>query len=334
MHEIERHTNGTAAFVSARVPAWHRLGTVLPGQFTAEQALEHAQLGGWQVRKTPLTTTVITDDGVDTLEVPERYATIRTHPITGQPDVLGVVGEQWTPVQNEDQVAFLNALTDDGGAHLETAGALRGGRQVFFSCKLPQQLLVGGVDPVDLNLVVMNGHDGSMAFRAIVTPVRVVCANTLAAGIARARQSWATRHTAGAAKAIEEARRTLNLAWRYSEAFEAEAQRMIETSLTTGEFEQIMHRVFGAPAELDSPVTKRHKIERLDVLRNLFVASPTATQIRGNRWAAYQAVTEYTDHYAPVRGRRDHTELRALRAVDGALVQHKERAFELLHVTS
>lgn len=332
MHEIETHDDGSAAFVTARVAAWHRLGTVLPDEFTAEQALEHAQLGEWNVRKTPLTTTVISPDGVDTLEVPSRYATVRTHPVTGRPDVLGVVGEQWTPVQNEAQVAFLNALTDDTGAHLETAGSLRGGRQVFFTCKLPEQLLVGGVDPVDLNLVVMNGHDGSMPLRAIVTPVRVVCANTLAAGISRARQSWSTRHTSGATRAIEEARRSLNLAWRYCEAFEAEAQRMIQEPISTDQFHKIAERIFGAPAELDSKITRRHKIERLDVLRNLFTGSATATEIRGSRWGAYQAVTEYTDHYAPVRGRDHRDQRRALRAVDGPLVRTKERAFELLRV--
>ena len=53
-HELETWSDGSASFVSARSHAWHRLGVVLPAGFDAAQAMRHARLGGWHVRKEPL----------------------------------------------------------------------------------------------------------------------------------------------------------------------------------------------------------------------------------------------------------------------------------------
>ena len=54
-----------------------------------------------------------------------------------------------------------------------------------------------GVDPVGLYLAACNSHDGSSAFRLLVTPVRIVCANTQAAAISRAKASLTLRSGCG-----------------------------------------------------------------------------------------------------------------------------------------
>src|SRR6185312_12271562 len=132
------------------------------------------------------------------------------------PEALGVVGEQYVPIQNEEHAALLDALVDESGAHFETAGSLRGGRQVFLSMKLPTTMQIGGVDPVDLYLIACNSHDGTSAFRLLVSPVRVVCANTLALAASRARSTFSIRHTAGAAGQIEQARQALGLSFTFA----------------------------------------------------------------------------------------------------------------------
>jgi phage/plasmid-like protein (TIGR03299 family) len=201
----------SASFVSARRHAWHRLGTVLPAEFTAADAMRHAKLGGWNVRTQALQTTpMLSSDGVDTLDVPEHFATVRTNPVTGRPDVLGVVGRGYTPIQNEEHADLLDALVDESGAHFETAGSLKGGRQVFLTMKLPDTMLIGGIDPVDLYIVACNSHDGTSAFRQGL-PVRVVCTNTQAVKIRRAQSSFLIRHTSGARGYIGHARDALGL---------------------------------------------------------------------------------------------------------------------------
>ena len=300
-HQLETWSSGTASFVSARQHAWHQLGVVLPEQFDAAQAMQHAKLGGWNVRKEQLTTTVITADGVSTLPVPEAFASVRTNPVTGAPEVLGVVGTAYTPIQNEEHARMLDLLVDESGAHFETAGSLRGGRQVFITMRMPQTMRIGGHDPVDLYLIALNSHDGSSAFRLLVSAVRVVCANTQAAALRSARASFSIRHTRNASGQIEEARQALGLTFAYAEQFQAEADAMIAQSMTDAEFEQIITGTWAAPAQpsTSSRGAKRSKAiadDRRDALVHLWRHSPTNEQIRGTRWAAYQAVTEYVDH--------------------------------------
>ena len=111
-HQIETHAN-TAAALFARVDPWHRLGTTLEGEaFTAEQAMTLGHLGGWDVRKVPLSASDITADGVTQMDVP-GFATVRTNPITGALDVLGVVGNKYEPMQNEASCDLLDALTGE-----------------------------------------------------------------------------------------------------------------------------------------------------------------------------------------------------------------------------
>ena len=141
-----------------------------------------AHLGGWNVRTIPLTATEITDDGVTTLPITDHYATIRTHPLTGKPDVLGVVGANYTVVQNEQHCELLNLLVDEAGAHFETAGCLRGGRETFVTMKLPQhphpRRHRRPPTTSSCTWPPCPRHDGTTAWRVIVTPVRIVCANT------------------------------------------------------------------------------------------------------------------------------------------------------------
>src|SRR6478672_773344 len=222
-HEIETFDDGTAAFVTARQDAWHRLGVTTRDCLTAEQVMATARLGGWNVHTVGLTATEITTDGVTTLPVPDHFATVRTHPVSGQPDVLGVVGSGYTVVQNEEHCELLNLLVDEAGAHFETAGSLRGGRETFVTMKLPQSITLAGSngpDDIELYLAAMSSHDGTAAWRVIVTPVRIVCANTQRLALRQAKASFAIRHTRTAKAKIAQARQALGIVWRYAEAFE------------------------------------------------------------------------------------------------------------------
>lgn len=333
-HEIEQFENGAAAFVSARTDAWHRLGTVLESSFTAEQAMEHAHLGGWNVRKEPLQATLVTDDGVTTLDVPGKYATVRSNPITGTPDVLGVVGEWYTPIQNEAHTDVLNALVDESGAHFETAGSLRGGKQVFITMKLPNTMQIGGVDNVDLYIAGLNAHDGTAPFRLIVTPVRIVCANTQAAALRNMRAHYTIRHTSGSTNAISEARAALGLTFKYCEQFEAEAEKMIQATLRETDFSKTTRKLIPFKDERGERAKKQYE-EKIVLLRDLFTGSETNTEIRGTRWAGYQAITEYIDHFAPVRATEGAELARAEKSLTKAsVIDLKNRAFAAFAVAA
>jgi phage/plasmid-like protein (TIGR03299 family) len=182
---------------------------------------------------------------------------VRTNPFTGATEPLGIVGGGYHPLQNEEHAEFLNHLADVSGATFDTAGSLRGGRQVFVTMRLPEHLSIGGTDRVDLNIAALNSHDGSSAFRVLVTPVRVVCANTQHAALRNHLSSWSIRHTRNAKAAVQAARDTLGLTFAYVEAFEAEAERMINTSVTDAAFFELVQNLFPSPTP-DAPARTRN----------------------------------------------------------------------------
>jgi phage/plasmid-like protein (TIGR03299 family) len=331
-HEIETFEDGTAAFVSAREDAWHRLGVVVDGAFDIPTAMDVAKLGGWNVRKTALTTSEITPDGVTTLDVPGWYSSTRTNPVTGQAENLGVVGTDYKHIQNEEAADFLYALGDVSGAHLETVGSLRGGREVFFTMKLPRDIVVGDLDTVNLYLAICNSHDGRRAFTGILTPTRIVCANTQAWALASAPRKFTIRHTSGATAQVQQAREKLDMTWRAADAFEAAAERMIQETLAEAEFDEIVKQLWPVAPDAVASTVKRSE-ERLFELHTLFADADTQKAIRGTRWAGYQAVVEYVDHYATTRGADGrHVQLRAERTALGLTDDVKNQAFALLSV--
>lgn len=341
-HELETFADGTTAFVSAREDAWHSLGTVLDHNFTAEEAMTHAKLGGWNVRKKPLE---IKFGNGQRMNMPGKFATVRTNPVTSKPEPLGVVGEWYTPIQNEEHCELLNTLVDESGAHFETAGSLRDGREVFVTMELPNHMTVGGVDPVKTYIAALNSHDGSSAFRLLVTPVRIVCANTQAAALRGAKSTFAIRHTTSATQAMAEAREALGLSFKYLETFQAEAEKMINETMREVDFVNKVRRLIPFKAErlgkAQGEIAKKRYENKIVILRDLFTNGENNAGITGTRWGAYQAVTEWIDHLSPVavpKGADDPNTLAAqLRAektlTKKSVIELKEKAFAAFAVT-
>lgn len=271
-------------------------------------------LGGWQVRKLPLTAAEVTDAGVTPIEVPD-FATVRTNPFTGAPEALGVVGGGYTPLQNEDHAEFLNLLAESG-AIFETAGSLRGGRQVFITMQLPDSLTIGGTDRVDLNITALNSHDGSSAFRILATPVRVFCASTQSAALARHEARASIRHTRKRQDRRPGRPRRPRAHLRLRRGVPGRGRAAHRDHHDRPAFDALIDATFGATVDASTPVSTRVREterQRRDRLHWLFTDADTQAGIRATAWAGYQAVTEYVDHYAPVRTRGDQATARATR---------------------
>lgn len=317
-------TDGQASFVSARVPAWHRLGTVLENTFDASTAMEEGLLGNWDVRKIPLTA-ISPDDGI--IPIPDRFAVLRNNPVTDQPEGLGVVGSRYTVIQNEEHAQFLDNLVHESGAHFETAGALDGGRKVFIGMKMPGHIKVGGVDPVDLYLTALNSHDGSTPFTILTTPVRVVCENTLNMAMGSAKNIYRVRHSGRSLGKLIEAQHALEMSFEYLDAFKEEAERLINTEMTILQFEEMIEKEFG-PGEGTSSSALTRADRRKTELFELFSEAGTQEGVRNTAWAGLNAIVEWQEHFSPATGdARD--ERRAYRALFEPYAQ--EKALQLVH---
>lgn len=327
-HQLDG-TNGTTFFADSRTDAWHQLGQQVGHLMTAEEVLAEAYLANWNVRKHPLFTAG--DDGTP-IQITDRMATVRTNPITGDTDYLGVVGHGYKVIQNEESTAFLNALVDESGAHFETAGSLRDGRGTFVTLRLPKymQFTVPGTDKtddMDLYIAALNSHDGSASYKVITTPVRIVCANTESAALSQAKSTWAVRHTTNALSAIEEARQSLSIAFTYADAFSQEMQKLIDAEVDEQEAERLINSVF----QVEEAETERQRNLRADHAAGVMVGLNLATVqgFENTRYGLYNAVTEYIDHRIELNGEKGAP---AAKALWGAYADIKMRAFQTLQV--
>lgn len=327
-HNLETYGD-QASFVSARESAWHTLGTVTSDALSAADAARLAHLDGWDVRKIPLTTAgTDADSGI---VIPNKVATVRTNPYTQASDVLGVVGIGYKVIQNEQAFDVLDAIVDEGGAHFETAGSILGGTRVFMSMKMPEGMMVGGTDAHDLYLLATNSHDGGSAFTLGVTPVRVVCNNTLDMALGGLRQKWTMRHTSNVEGKIALARESLKLTYKYADEFTAQMDALLDQEFTTEQFNAMVK------AELILDTASEHDgwKDRVALgrkqLSDLFVNAETNEFGRGTKWAALNAATEYADWYMPVKGADPDGSKRATRIMSGGVVsQFKSRALAAL----
>ncbi|ALG27822.1 hypothetical protein AOZ07_01605 [Glutamicibacter halophytocola] len=172
-----------------------------------------------------------------------------TIPFTGHREPLSIVCKACDTIQNEEHTELLNQLLDQSGTHFETADSIRGGREVFVTMKLPEHTLVGDVDRVDLYIAAMSSRDGSAPFRFVVTPIRVVCANTKRAAMNNAVGTFSIRHTRSAKSNIAAARQALSLAFKFQDPFQLAAEQMIQQTMAEDHFRKYFENPFPAPSK-------------------------------------------------------------------------------------
>ena len=311
MDGIERFANGEAAFASLQVPAWHRLGTVFEDAMSTEEILATAHMAGWDVRLVP----AVLAHGDLRLEVPEKFAVIRTNPVTNSVDALSVVGTKYTAVQNEQVFGFGQAILDNSpDAVWETAGSIRSGRTIFGTLRMSGlDIMIGGEDVVDCYLVLASSHDGSSGVQAIVTPIRVVCQNTLAMAMGNAKASFKARHTSSIDGRIEDAQEALGITYKFMEEFEATATVLADRKVDLGQLEQIVETIWAKDPKWDDLGIDERRTglsrweNRLETIGGIYVGKgergDTMSTITGTGWGALNAITEYTDWYGRVNGR-------------------------------
>jgi phage/plasmid-like protein (TIGR03299 family) len=277
----------TDSIMSVHQTPWHGLGVVLDHTpRSLDEALAAAGLT-WSVAKQTLHRT-------DGREVDGVHATVREDTDT----VLGVVSDDYVVVQNSDCFAFLAALL---GSELvfETAGSLWGGRQIFITARLPDHVTVGG-DEVRPYVVLSAGHTGAGAIRAMTTPVRAVCNNTVRLALARARAVYRVRHVGDPTGRLHEARAVLDLTVHYYRQFAALGDELALAPMSERALAGVLAELYPADTALGGRALASRARAR-DTVRALFAGGETVGNAPGSKWSALNAIVEYHDHHGRPR---------------------------------
>ena len=281
-HNLNEANGKTSMMYVGEVP-WHKLGTRLENPATATEAIQAAGLDFRVVKKTLRTTT-------PDLAVVGHYAMVRTDTL----DVLGVVGSRYEPIQNRDAFTTFDALVGEGEAIYHTAGVLGKGERIWILAKLPDYIRVNGNDLVEKFLLLTNSHDGSGPVRVKLTPIRVVCENTLTVALDGREQEVRIRHTAQAEARLKEAHEVLGLTNKLYSELDQIFNGMSKKAITQSMLNEYLKKVFPDPPDKERSTritTVREKV--MELTEN----GIGADMAKGTLWGVYNAVTELIDHY-------------------------------------
>lgn len=262
------------------------------------------------------------------LESPKAAQIVR--PTPDGLKVVGSTGRRFTPIQNRDAFAIAEDLVGTHGATIDGLADFRHGGASLMVLNLNKDVTLttpdGKGDPITLNLLVKNAHDGSSALTLALTPMRLECTNALQAAIAGAERVWKISHTPNAQERVNIARTAILEAVGYQERFQEVAQTMLDQPMVDAEFAKIVARLWKVAPDATGKVADRKREIQAQVM-DLFQTSPTLEHVRGTRWAGYNAVTEYLDHYRPVKGQADVA--RAEGSLEGPNVRVKDRMWKM-----
>lgn len=296
-------------FSAGRVKPWHYEETkehtkLVQEAPTSADALHLAGLD-WTVEQEP----VYMNDGS---VIPNYKANVRST----DKSVLGIVTDRYQIVQNVEAFEFTDAIvgeTENGVVRYETAGSLRDGRQIWLLAKMPTQKVLD--DEVEPYMFFSNTHDGTGAIRVGLTPIRVVCNNTLNMAISSAKRSWTTKHVGDMKSKLEEAKLCMRMADTYMEGLDEEADRLANTTIYQEQIFEILDEMF--PVDEEMTERKRNNIE--DFKSNYMVAymMPDILKFGESGWRAINAMSDLITHEKPKRNTSTYDENRWKKIMDG-----------------
>lgn len=281
-HEFE-----SGFFVEA--PAWHGLGMLLDtSPATAQEAITCAGLD-WEVSLRNLFAAPVGDGAM--IPVLDNRAVVRE----SDSRILGMVGSQYDPIQNAKAFGFFDAFIETGKVKYEAAGSLRNGQVIWILAKIEGALNIRPGDEVNKYLLLYNSHDGSVCLNVTLTPIRVVCMNTLQAARSVQNKDFTMKlkHTKTVNNRLDEA---INALKAYNEVYEslAEDYRFLASK-------RVSPAMLAAFLDHVYPEPKERQGGRNRAIRELVTGLFNGNMIGGSEgsyWDLYNAVTEYAEHWS------------------------------------
>lgn len=285
---------------SVRETPWHGLGTIIQDAPTSEDAIRLAGLD-WNV---------IQEDVVCSSGIITGYkANIRDT----DKKILGLVTDRYEIVQNKEAFEFTDALLGEG-VRYETAGSLASGKRVWMLARMDTTKITD--EDFDPYLVFTNSHDGKGSIRVAITPVRVVCQNTLNVALRDASRHWSCIHKGDISSKMDDAKNTLLNTKKYMDALEEEFGELKLKSLTTDKVKEYVDIMFPVD-EKDSDRKKNNIIVLRDELMNRYLYAPDLQNVEKSAYRFVNAVSDFATHTKNHRETQNYRENLFIKTVDG-----------------
>jgi phage/plasmid-like protein (TIGR03299 family) len=352
--------NGVASFAEngKRERAWHGLGQVVDEPMFVKDALKlcHADFNVGLQKVVALSEELqnAMDNGefinaamLRDLLVENTMATMRLDTNKS----LGIVSDKYGIVQNEDAFKFVDMFCSGKFADrentpvIETCGVLGKGERIFVTAKFPQPIILDAKrdDLVDMYVVFTTSHDGTGSVRCMVTPIRVVCNNTLNWAMKDNIGRIAFRHSSKVMSRLdllnqenaEFAYKALNVAETYKNSLKESFDHLRNIKLAERDLDNIIAQVVLAP-EAAKEFMQTRNIES-DLIktrgRNIFLGVKECLengigqegQERGTAMWLMNGLTSYYQNEATERSE----EIKFDSIMDGNIYKKVQKAYDL-----
>ena len=300
-----------------RETPWHGLGTKVMTAPDSREALIAAGLN-WNVIQEPIYTT-------ENEQIKGYKANVRD----SDRKVLGVVTDRYKVVQNHEAFSFTDELLGQG-VRYETAGSLQDGKKVWLLAHMPHEYIISG-ERISPYLLFSNTHDGSGAIKVALTPIRVVCNNTLNLALKTAERSWSMIHTGDIKSKMKEASDTLFKAERYMDELGKEFEQLRMHKLTDQEVMDYIEILL--PVEDGSTPQQIRNMKRLqEDMKSRYFDAPDLKDTGKNAYRFINAVSDFATHAKPLRQTAKYKENLFSKTVEGNPLI--DRAYQLVSMAA
>ena len=303
-----------------KTPLWNNLGTCVKEAPTSKDALRLAGLD-WKVEPKP----IFNEFG---LEIEGYKVNTRTSDNTA----LGIVSDHYKIVQNEEAFEFTDELLGHGVKY-ETAGALASGKKVWLLARMENTTIAE--EKIDPFLVFCNTHDGTGAVKVAITPVRVICENTLNLALKTASRHWSCIHKGNIMDKMVEARNTLSNTEHYIKELEKEFGDLklkkvtdkqvkdMTDKLIEIEFNALYNKMIkiGDAADFKDRLRKQKFEDKLNQKRNdiirIYNEKPDLVGTERSAFRFVNAVSDYSTHNTDHKQTRNYQENLFMKTIEG-----------------
>lgn len=264
-----------------RTATWENIGKDITEATNVKEALHISGLD-YEVTKAPIYLS-------SKKRIEGKFAT----KIKGTDEVLGIVGNDYTLIQNQEAFEFIDHIVGEGLKFVK-AGMAANNNLVYVIGKLPEEKILK--DKIAPYIIFQNSHSGFTTLKAAICPLRIVCQNQFKVAFKGANDTVSLRHTKNISGRLHEAEEVLSLSNSYMSVVKREAESLANLKISDNDAVQIVNALFPYDEISATERVKNAMNERRTRLLGIYKTTEDLADYVGTGYGMIQAYADMVTH--------------------------------------
>lgn len=265
-----------------REATWNKVGTDIREANSVKEALQISGLD-YEVVKAP----IYLSNGH---RIKDQFATKKK----GTDEVFGIVGKDYTIVQNEEAFSFVDGIISEG---LTFVKAGETSYMNYIIASLPEQYILD--DKFKPYIIFQNSHAGATTLKVAICPLRIICQNQFTMAFRNSENKISIRHSSSIHEKMDEAQHILQFNAEYMDSFNKMANKMAANKIGDEKALDIIDKYFLVDDNASTRKVNSNE-EKKAILLNAYNAEDNQN-FRGTQWGLINAFSDYITHLDPAR---------------------------------